>query len=188
MERCPVGELVGLTNNVVLVELAVANDAGARALLEQLARNVAPSHRPYTQVKYEHVGAQGHETTARNAHLDAVERARALARRRHDTRWRLVGIEIRTPAGAEAALPPLQRRIGRWWRGLLAAHQGRAPGSARRAAAGYAAPPPRVVRHRTTTRWPAWRACFSDRWTNQVSPRPRPCPRHRRLRPACTRG
>jgi integrase len=53
-----------------------------------------------------YLGVQ-HETAARGAHQDIVDKARALARRRHNPRWRLIGVEIRTPDGGARALPPL---------------------------------------------------------------------------------
>ena len=44
----------------------------------------------------------------RAAHRALVERVAALARRRGDARWRLLGIEIREVAGDDASLvPPL---------------------------------------------------------------------------------
>jgi len=67
---------------------------------------------PEAAARYLHID---HARAARSAHRVVIERARALARRRGDPAWRLVGIEIQqpsaqvtpAPAGAGAALPSL---------------------------------------------------------------------------------
>jgi integrase len=48
-----------------------------------------------------------HRPEARQEHRLLVERVRALARRRGDPRWRLIGLDIRDPDSSAAAAPPL---------------------------------------------------------------------------------
>lgn len=49
----------------------------------------------------------GHAAQALQAHRVVVERVRAVARRRADPHWRLIGIEIREPTDAVAQPAPL---------------------------------------------------------------------------------
>jgi integrase len=88
--------------------LGLHHFAYLRALIEGLAV-------PEAAARYLHID---HARAARSAHRVVVERARALARRRGDPAWRLVGIEIRQPSAhatpAQACAGPALPSLDAW--------------------------------------------------------------------------
>lgn len=90
----------------------------AAAALDRSAERLGLHHIAYLRALAEGFGIEDaaarylhvdHARSARRVHRAVVERARALARRRRDPAWRLIGIEIRTPVRqqAQAAARPL---------------------------------------------------------------------------------
>jgi integrase len=77
--------------------LGLHHIAYLRALAEGLSVEAAAS-------RYLH---EDHARSARRAHRAVVERARALARRRRDPAWRLIGIEVHAPIPHQAVAQPL---------------------------------------------------------------------------------
>lgn len=74
-------------------KLSVAHFAYLRALAEGVDRDVAA--RQYLGLEH------GHQL--KRLHEQAIDQLRAIARRAHDSRWRLIGTTITTPAIAAAA-------------------------------------------------------------------------------------
>lgn len=89
--------LKSLTTNDISARIGTHHFAYLRAVAEGLdAKDAAKRY-----LGIEH----GAEST--RAHRLVVERVRAVARRRGDPRWRLIGIEIRDAAASPALAPPL---------------------------------------------------------------------------------